>query len=58
MRSSALCVTSFPGNLVLGVAGVERSEPPGKPAGGSLRLTASHPRVRQEKLAHTSAEVA
>lgn len=26
-----------------GVAGVEPSEPPGKPAGGSLRLTASHP---------------
>ena len=52
-RVAGGCLASFPGNLVLGVAGVECSEPPDKPAGGSLRLTTSHPRVRQENLAHT-----
>jgi len=35
------------------VAGVERSEPPEKRAGGSLRLTTSHPLVCQKDLPHT-----
>ena len=46
-------MASFSGNSVLGVAGVERSEPPGERAGGSLRLTTSHPLNCQENLPHT-----